>query len=201
MEVYIEMIGIKEIEELEKAKDLMSWAHQGQTRAKSGILYEIHPRRVAAMAAEHGFPHYAIIAMLWHDCAEDGPDIIKYNVNDLKCVAIEEYHISTETVNEACKIVDSLTRYQHESKSEYISRLTREGSDLAVLGKVLDRIDNLKDGETSMGDDWLARYSKSTKKIIRMVETRKLTDYACYQHLKNKLDLIERYLDAKRTTE
>ena len=190
------MIALKELEELERAKDLMSWAHSGQVRSKSGILYEIHPRRVAAMAAEHYFPHYVIIAMLWHDCAEDGPDSIKFNINELIFIAVNEYKISEKTAHKACKIVDCLTKYPDESKSESIDRLTKKGCDFAVLGKVMDRIDNLKDGRMSLGNDWLKKYVHSSKKILRMVEMRKLTDHACYKYLKNQLDSIERDLNA-----
>ena len=61
-----------DVGELERAYEIASRAHEGQTR-KSGQPYITHPVAVAEILAELGMDQATITAALLHDTVEDTP--------------------------------------------------------------------------------------------------------------------------------
>jgi (p)ppGpp synthase/HD superfamily hydrolase len=160
------IVTYKEFCYLEYAKALAAWVHKGQVRKKNHAPYITHPVRVSAMGAALGYPLYVLIALLWHDVIEDGPKEVQ-TPSGLLQKAIE-FDIPEDLASAAIKIVVDLTRHQGESKDEYIERIHREGDQYSVLGKVLDRIDNLREGRASMPTSWLKKYLIGTEAILQM---------------------------------
>lgn len=159
------IISISEFGHLQSAMALMAWAHKGQVRKKDGGPYELHPRRVHAMGAALGYPLHVQIGLLWHDVMEDGPEEVR-TTNGLRDVACERFRIPDPLARDAINLVSVLTNVPGQSKEAYIDSLAMHGSQWPILMKVLDRIDNLREGQASMSPKWLKKYLKSTDRIL-----------------------------------
>ena len=71
-----EMEG-NQMNQLEKAQQLAAKAHENQTRKNSSEPYIEHPKRVAMLLKEAGFPEEVVIAGYLHDVVEDTPITIE----------------------------------------------------------------------------------------------------------------------------
>jgi guanosine-3',5'-bis(diphosphate) 3'-pyrophosphohydrolase len=178
----------EKLKNIVQARKLMEWAHKGQKRSKSKDPYCMHPMRVASMAASLGYGSYFVTAMLWHDILEDGPSEVKYNKDKLYEIATSEYGIDKSIVNPAIKIVDNLTQYENETKFTYLDKISKFGTIDSVIGKVLDRIDNISE---SKGDEWLKTYMVSTCKIHLIAIHKGLSEHPAVKFLEDKIEEIK----------
>lgn len=183
-------MNFKEFCSVQSAKRLMSWAHSGQMRKKSNTLYEVHPIRVAQMGHELGFPIFAIVGLYWHDVGEDGPESIRYDMSGLQLKA-DEFGVSKSISKKAIKIVDILTKYPHESKDDYIKKVFDSGNQYAMIGKILDRIDNLREGYTTQSANWISKYLISTELIISCAEKAGFKNHISLKYLKLRTKTIK----------
>ena len=136
------------------------------------------------MGAALGYPLHVLIALLWHDVMEDGPKEVRSQTGLLQKAT--GYGINRNLATQAIEIVADLTHGQ-ESKEDYLQRIEDRGSDFSVLGKVLDRIDNLREGRASMSSSWLDKYLIGAKSIADMAERRGFSDRPEVQWLKNQI--------------
>jgi (p)ppGpp synthase/HD superfamily hydrolase len=135
-------------------------AHALQTRKELNEAYITHPLRVGAMAAQLGAPDYVIAAAYLHDVLEDTPmeadDLTAFPSGTVRLVRL------------LTKTPDSGDPYtNHVAKDIYYMNIEKEN--YAILLKILDRIDNLRDmirtaGRSPSMSRWASRYMAKTLK-------------------------------------
>ena len=120
--------------------------HEGQTR-KQGTPYYEHPLRVGNMLKDKGYDDNYVVAGYFHDLLED-----------TNATEDEILELSNKDVLEAVKLVSKKKGYVME---EYISGI--RNNDIALLVKLADRIDNIRDslGQTSI--EFRIKYEKETR--------------------------------------
>ncbi|TVR41061.1 MAG: HD domain-containing protein [Planctomycetota bacterium] len=133
-------------------------AHTGQYRKGGKDPYALHPLRVAeSLRCCCPDPH-VIAAALLHDVRED----TEHSIDDFP-----------PRVHE---LVDLLTRRKgrnrvgaaDETKTASLDRLAASGDGEAILIKLADRCDNLREGMASLGSDWLHSYLPTSRRIAAM---------------------------------
>lgn len=144
-----------ELLDVEVAYELAKHSHRAQFRkecdgAGQPLRYFEHPRRVALIAIDEVglLDRNLIISCLMHDALEDT------NVS----AAMLEHLFGKEV----CKTVKLVSKCPKEG---YYDRLRSYGTELAVMVKMLDRMDNLR----SMGDcseEFKARQIRETCDVI-----------------------------------
>jgi (p)ppGpp synthase/HD superfamily hydrolase len=135
-------------------------AHALQTRKALNEAYITHPLRVGAMAAKLGAHSFVIAAAYLHDVVEDTPmemdDLSGFPPGTVRLVQL------------LTKPADTGDVYRDQvNKDLYYMNILKDED--AILLKILDRIDNLRDmtrtakQSPSMGR-WAARYLAKTLK-------------------------------------
>ena len=146
----------------EEALQFATQAHAGQTRA-GGDPYITHPMSVADSIKQYKKSHNldAIIsAALLHDTIED-----------------------TDTTHEALQdlfgglvasLVQELTsdkeKIKQMGKADYLAQKMAAMSSYALVIKLADRLDNVKDIATAKTPEWRERYKAETEKILNYIE-------------------------------
>ena len=90
-----------QMNQLEKAQQLATKAHENQTRKNSSEPYIEHPKRVAMLLKEAGFPEEVVIAGYLHDVVEDTPITIE-DIRDQfgeEVAEIVAYHTEDKTLS------------------------------------------------------------------------------------------------------
>lgn len=174
----------QEVESIKSALDFADKAHQGQLRKGEGGPYIVHPLRVAiSLIDEFGYGNHPNLAnllkaALLHDTLEDSPS-------------------KPETLRpfgqEVVVLVQALTREAGEKRGEdgdqpdsaYLERIRQAGENAVVL-KLADKIDNLRDAQFLEDPKRIRLYVKETYHsylplldVIRSPESRNRIERVC----------------------
>jgi hypothetical protein len=155
-------VSTDDIDESEQALQFATKAHAGQTRS-GGDPYITHPMRVAASVEQYKQSHNleAIIdAALLHDTVED----------------TDTTHEDLESLfgGLVASIVKELTsdpeQIKKVGKAAYLSHKMATMSSYALVIKLADRLDNVKDIATAKTPEWRAKYKSETEQILNYIE-------------------------------
>ncbi|WP_147554179.1 HD domain-containing protein [Bacillus testis] len=119
--------------QLDKAQYLAEKAHAGQTRKNSDEPYAEHPKRVARILQEAGFPDAVIIAGYLHDTVED---------TEVTPAVIEE-----QFGPDVARLVAAHTENKTlswEERKEHTIQTVKEGPMEVKALIVADKLDNLQ---------------------------------------------------------
>lgn len=133
---------------LEDAITLAVDAHMNQRRKLSNLPYIVHPLRV--MAALQDQSYEVQVAAALHDTVED------------TWVGLD--YIRTVWGNSVSTLVDSLTRREGETYSDFTDRIIEAGPD-AIRIKLADIEDNMNDGMPARPQQ--ERYMRAFKRLTR----------------------------------
>ena len=156
-------------------------AHAGQCRKGGSDPYAIHPLRVAESVRRHRHDPHLIAAALLHDVLEDtGRDL-----NDFPARVRE--------------LVDLLTRRkgrhrvgaEDETKAASLDRLAESGDADAILIKLADRCDNLREGMASLGSEWLCNYLPTSRRIAAIAADHGLAESTLAKELADLIAAAE----------
>lgn len=162
---------------LQQTKKALSFAkekHEGQTRKGGSIPYIYHPLMVAYHAISLGLDKDAMVsAALLHDVCED-------------CgVAVEDLPVD-EVVKEAVKL---LTKTKAKPQGMYYADIAE--NEVAILIKILDRINNVSDMAKEFSTQKMKRYIANTEEYVYpLFETAKKK----YPEYANQLFLMEYHM-------
>lgn len=137
--------------DIEKIADaLAERLHAGQTRKGNGRPYIEHPRRVAAAVKRHGFGEIIVAAALLHDTVEDcdiPPAGLCSRLIDDGCPPLSAAMIVDLVwqLTSLDKMFPSLAKLNRAQRKEIQRVRLKYVSKPAVIIKVLDRCDNLRD--------------------------------------------------------
>lgn len=170
----------------ERALEFAQKAHKGQVRKSSNMPYLWHPMRVAMNVEKYKKSTQLELLMtvaLLHDVVEDNKAITVQQIADLfgyKVASIVE-----ELTNDPIEL-------QRLGKPEYLKQKMTHMSSYALVIKLSDRLDNVKD-LPSMPIDFQVRYTKETIAILDHLQSwvRKLsnTHQTLIAKIKSKLNL------------
>lgn len=153
--------------------------HMGQTRRESGYPYVVHPIAVMANLASVGVTDASLLrAAVLHDVIED-------------CglgLAALEYRWGAQTAS----LVQEVTNrpdLKREEKKAYMAEKIQRLSPPALLLKLADRLDNVKN--LRKGDEWSARYADETRAMLAPVRQRIASSPECSQAHRELLRLID----------
>ena len=138
-------------------------AHAGQTRS-GGDPYISHPVRVAAIIAKYKKSHKLdelISAAYLHDTVEDTnlthDDLVRL-FGGLIASLVKELTSDPEKIAQL-------------GKSQYLAnKMTHEMTGWALIIKLADRLDNVKDIRTAKSPDWRLKYKIETLFILDYLE-------------------------------
>lgn len=158
-----------QVEESEEALQFATQAHAGQTRA-GGEPYVNHPIRVADSIKQYKQSHNLdalINAALLHDTVED-TDTTHEALHDLFGGLV-------------ASLVQELTsdpeQIKKMGKAQYLAHKMAAMSSYALVIKLADRLDNVKDITTARTPEWRQKYKNETEHILNYIEkTRALSD-------------------------
>lgn len=158
-----------DIEESEQALQFATQAHAGQTRA-GGEPYVNHPIRVADSIKQYKQSHNLdalIDAALLHDTVED-TDTTHEALHDLFGGLV------ASLVKELTSDPEQIKKM---GKAQYLAHKMAAMSSYALVIKLADRLDNVKDITTARTPEWRQKYKKETEHILNYIEkTRALSD-------------------------
>jgi (p)ppGpp synthase/HD superfamily hydrolase len=157
-----------------KAKYFATIAHGDQMRKGEKDSYIIHPTRVVKMLQSIGVKDQEVLAAAWlHDVLEDTNE------------KIDDFSPRIQ------KIVGELTK--SGDKNSYLQDFSNKSKD-AILIKLADRYDNLKEGKQTMGESWLKKYLISTKILLDAAEKSGIKKWnigsKMYEKLRNLYNLF-----------
>jgi (p)ppGpp synthase/HD superfamily hydrolase len=124
-------------------------AHYGQER-KGGGPYVDHPIRVALKVRSY-VSTAAVAAALLHDVLEDTP------------------HTLERFPKRVQELVERLTNHC-DTKEAAIRNIAESRDREAMLIKIADRIDNLKDGFKTFGNKWFSGYLESSRLLLELTK-------------------------------
>jgi (p)ppGpp synthase/HD superfamily hydrolase len=146
---------------LERAIEFAGKAHKGAFRKGDGRPYIMHPLSVMNKIQSIKKSNNALLlaaAAVLHDTVED--------------CGVELDTIAKEFGYYTAGLVEELTldkeKYETIGKTKYLSQEMTKMSSYALCIKLCDRLDNVQD-MASMGDEFIARYSKETISILDYV--------------------------------
>ena len=161
---------------IKKAYRLADRAHAGVIRKFEQIPYIEHPNRVAASILQHTQNENLIIAALLHDVVEDS----RYTIS----------HIRKKFGKDVAQIVEELTSNKSEikrlGKTDYLIHKLNTISDDALLIKLADRRDNLRDFPLAP-QKFIDKYKASTTEILNRIN-RPLT--SAHREIINEIQFI-----------
>lgn len=141
-------------------------AHSGQTRS-DGSPYIGHPQAVAKNVEKYKKSHNLdalIAAALLHDTIEDTntthEDLEKL-FGGLVASLVKELTSDKEQV-------------QKLGKANYLSHKMATMSSYALVIKLADRLDNVKDIATAKTPEWRAKYRKETENVLNYIEANRI---------------------------
>ncbi len=139
---------------VQKAKEIAHEAHKGVKRKWSDAPYIVHPERCALRAALHKLPDEVIAAMWLHDVVEDAGAELD-DIEERKRIQKQwSDRIERECGPEVLGLVLELTfpvegkewlRRPRAEKNLIREAQMRKMSPLAMMGKMIDSIDNYGD--------------------------------------------------------
>ena len=143
---------------IKKAYDFAAHAHLGVIRKFEQIPYINHPNRVAESLLQHTQNENIIIAAILHDVVEDSHYTIK--------------HIDDLFGDDVAKLVRELTSDPADlaklGKTNYLIHKLNTISDDALLIKLADRRDNLRDFAVAP-QKFIDKYKASTYEILNNI--------------------------------
>jgi HD domain/Cytidylyltransferase-like len=158
-----------QVEESEEALQFATQAHAGQTRA-GGEPYVNHPIRVADSIKQYKQSHNLdalINAALLHDTVEDTDtthEILHDLFGGLVASLVKELTSDPEQIKKM-------------GKAQYLAHKMAAMSSYALVIKLADRLDNVKDITTARTPEWRQKYKKETEHILNYIEkTRALSN-------------------------
>jgi len=137
-------------------------AHAGQTRA-GGDPYITHPMRVADHIRQYKQSHNLdalISAAYLHDTVED-TDTTQEALHDLFGGLVAS--LVQELTSDPAQI-------KKQGKAAYLSHKMAAMSSYALVIKLADRLDNVKDITTAKTPQWRAKYAAETNQILNYIE-------------------------------
>jgi hypothetical protein len=155
-------VSTDDIDESEQALQFATKAHAGQTRS-GGDPYITHPMRVAASVEQYKQSHNleAIIdAALLHDTVEDTDtthEDLEALFGGLVASIVKELTSDPEQIKKV-------------GKAAYLSHKMATMSSYALVIKLADRLDNVKDIATAKTPEWRAKYKSETEQILNYIE-------------------------------
>lgn len=132
---------------------------KSKTRKGYGTMFR-HQLETFAILVEYGFTDSVLLkASLIHDVVEDVPDF-----NEQEIIAIDDNgHVVFQLVQEVTKRkINGID----ESKTDFILRIMKEGSEKARVLKLADRISNVASLCHSGNIEFITRYLKETNECI-----------------------------------
>jgi hypothetical protein len=172
--------------ESEEALQFATKAHDGQTRA-GGEPYITHPMRVADSIKQYKKSHNLdalINAALLHDTIEDTDtthEVLQDLFGGLTASLVKELTSDPEQIKKM-------------GKKEYLAHKMAGMSSYALVIKLADRLDNVRDITTAKTPEWRAKYKNETEHILNYIEkTRALskTHRIFIDLIRNKLSEID----------
>lgn len=173
-------------EDSAKALKYATDAHKGQFRS-DGSPYITHPERVAKIVQKFKKSHNLdalISAAFLHDTIEDTDSTYEDLVNMFGGLIASLVKELTSDKEEISKI----------GKTEYLSRKLAGMSSWALVIKLADRLDNIRDITTAKTPEWRKKYKKETLSIInRLEKDRELssTHLKIIKAIKDKLNEVD----------
>lgn len=150
-------------EDLRQVLQFATDAHQGQERA-GGEPYIGHPIRVAQTIAKYKQSHNidALIAAAYlHDTIED-TDTTHQALHDL---------FGGLVASLVQELTSDLEEIKRVGKKDYLAKkMAHELSSWALVIKLADRLDNVKDIATAKTPEWRAKYRAETEHILNYIE-------------------------------
>lgn len=174
-----------QVEESEEALQFATKAHAGQTRS-GGEPYITHPMRVADSIKQYKKSHNLdalINAALLHDTLED-TDTTHEALQDL---------FGGLTASLVKELTSDPEQIKKMGKANYLAHKMAAMSSYALVIKLADRLDNVRDIATAKTPEWRAKYKKETEQILNYIEkTRALskTHRIFIDLIRNKLSEI-----------
>lgn len=165
---------------IEKAKVFCEDCHDGQKRKFSGNPYEVHPKNVARVLRNFTDDGEIIASGYLHDVVEDSELTIE--------------GVRASFTDRVANIVDELTNDSEAIELEYIGKTYYmcdkiwNMSDDALLVKLADRYDNVKDLNNQVPDNFRKKYSKETLSILFVLQFKNLNKNHC--ELVNKIETL-----------
>ena len=159
----------QELALINRAKELATRWHLGQTRKYNGAPYIMHPERVAARVAALPNASAVMIAAAWlHDTVEDcgiSPEAIAHELGPEHGPAV------AGLVDELTNKSKSLTPMPPRAERKRIDReRLRAASPGAKRIKMVDRLDNLRDLAQVAGQEaFLALYRAESLDLLQAV--------------------------------
>lgn len=157
------------VEESEEALQFATKAHAGQTRS-GGEPYVNHPIRVADSIKQYKQSHNLdalINAALLHDTVED-TDTTHEALHDLFGGLV------ASLVKELTSDPEQIKKM---GKAQYLAHKMAAMSSYALVIKLADRLDNVKDITTARTPEWRQKYKNETEQILNYIEkTRALSN-------------------------
>jgi len=160
--MFDEVMGSQVDEGAEEALQYATQAHAGQTRS-GGEPYITHPMRVADHIKQYEQSHdldALISAAYLHDTIED-TDTTHKSLHDLFGGLV------ASLVQELTSDPDQIKKV---GKAQYLAHKMAAMSSYALVIKLADRLDNVKDITTARTPQWRQKYKNETEHILNYIE-------------------------------
>ena len=153
----------------------------GKTREGGGNMFR-HQLDTMATLIDYGYIDSVLLkASVVHDLIEDVPD---FNRNLLLQADFESAAVYD--------LVMEVTRYPHETKPEYLTRILEIGSYHAKVLKVADRISNMISLGFVIHTEFISRYTDETVKYILPIAEK--VDKAMLSELQSLVESRRKYV-------
>jgi GTP pyrophosphokinase len=163
-------------------------------RRDGGNMFR-HQMETLAILLEYGYIEPVLLkAALIHDLVEDGEEV-GFNAFDEITEIDEDGAAVLALVRE---VSQRLINGVKESKSEFLLRVMRLGSEQAKILKLADRISNISALQMAGNQMFILRYSTETRKCILPYADK--INPAMALELKNRIDLILKTIENEHTT-
>ena len=155
----------------------------GKTREGGGNMFR-HQIDTMATLIDYGYIDSVLLkASVVHDLIEDIPD---FNRNLILSVDFESPAVYD--------LVMQVTRYQDETKAEFLTRILETGSRQAKILKVADRISNMIALGFTTNTEFIRRYTEETKNYIYPIAAE--VDKAMLSELQSLVESRQKCLSA-----
>ena len=155
----------------------------GKTREGGGNMFRHQLDTMATLIDYNYIDSVLLKASIVHDLIEDVPD---FNRNLLLSVDYE----SPEVYN----LVMEVTRYDGETKAEFLTRILEIGSHRAKVLKVADRISNMISLGFVINYHFISRYTEETVRYIYPIAEQ--VDKTMFSELQSLVESRRKYLSA-----
>jgi guanosine-3',5'-bis(diphosphate) 3'-pyrophosphohydrolase len=152
---HLEFIGKVDKKLIERAYNFAKRAHRGVMRKYEKVPYITHPDRVSMATIEFGADQNKIIAALLHDVVEDS------NVS----ISQIRRRFGEDVANIVQDLTSDANQIAQVGKTQYLIHKLNTISDDALLIKLLDRRDNLRDFSYAP-KEFILKYKTSTEQIL-----------------------------------